>query len=153
MKPSRLPKLRGIALALLGFAGGAAAQERVDLPSPFPFEATMQRLEAGLRAAGMTIFTRIDHQAAANQVALAMPPTQVLVYGNPRGGTPLMLQHPALALDLPLRVLVREDGEHRVWVSYHPAKDWAARQGLSAKQVQALGKGEAVIGQALSARP
>lgn len=148
MKSPRPSPLRGIALALLAFTGSASAQERVDLASAHPFAATVQRLELGLRDAGMTVFARLDHQAAAHQAGLAMPPTLVLVYGNPRGGTPLMLQRPALALDLPLRVLVREDAERRVWVSYHPAADWAPRQGLSTTQLQGLARAEAVLARA-----
>jgi len=152
MKASIRSSMFACATVLLAFAGGASAQDRVDLPSPLPFAATVQRLEARLREADMTVFARLDHQAAAHQAGLTLPPTLVLVYGNPRGGTPLMQQHPELSLDLPLRVLVREDPQHRVWVSYHPAKAWARRQGLSEEQSRTLGKSEAVIAKAVSPR-
>jgi uncharacterized protein (DUF302 family) len=79
--------------------------------SNFSFVETLKRLEDAIAAAGMTIFARIDHAAAA-PAELVMPPTMVLIYGNPRGGTPIMLKVPLTALELPLRVLLREqDGQ------------------------------------------
>ena len=79
--------------------------------SDFSFVETLKRLEDAIAAAGMTIFARIDHAAAAPE-ELVMPPTTVLIYGNPRGGTPIMLKVPLTALELPLRVLLREqDGQ------------------------------------------
>jgi len=68
----------------------------------------------------MTVFARIDHAAGAKEAGMTMPPTVVLLYGNPRGGTPIMLASPLAALDLPLRVLVREDNEGHSLVSFHP---------------------------------
>ncbi len=68
----------------------------------------------------MTVFARIDHAAGAQAVGMTMPPTIVLMYGNPRGGTPIMLAAPRAALDLPLRVLVREDADGRAIVSFYP---------------------------------
>ena len=101
------------------------------------FTATVASLEQGIERAGLTIFARIDHAGAARDVSLTMPPTLVLIYGSPRGGTPIMLATPHAALDLPLRVLVREDRDGQVLISFHPidrvlreagvAKDLAAR--------------------------
>ena len=88
--------------------------------SAYAFAATLARLEQAIESAGLTVFARIDHRSAARDVGLTMPPTLVLIYGNPRGGTPIMLAAPRAALDLPLRVLVREDGEGRVLVGFHP---------------------------------
>src|SRR4051812_10903549 len=85
------------------------AQGVESFASPYGFAETLDRLEATLRAKGIDVFAKIDHAAAATGVGLSMPPTVVLVFGSPRGGTPLMLEQPLLALDLPLRVLVRED--------------------------------------------
>ena len=84
------------------------------------FAATVTRLEQTIAQAGLTIFARIDHAGAARDVGLTMPPTLVLIYGNPRGGTPIMLAAPQAALDLPLRVVVREDRDGRVLVGFHP---------------------------------
>ena len=84
------------------------------------FAPTLDRLVRAIETAGMTVFARIDHAAGAREVGMAMPPTVVLIYGNPRGGTPIMLAAPQAALDLPLRVLVREDADGRTRVSFHP---------------------------------
>jgi uncharacterized protein (DUF302 family) len=88
--------------------------------SPVPFDATMKRLEQAIEGAGMTVFARIDHAAGARDAGMAMPPTVVLLYGNPRGGTPIMLAAPRTALDLPLRVLVREGPDATTIVSFYP---------------------------------
>ena len=79
-----------------------------EIVTPLGFEATLARVIDAIADAGLTVFARIDHAQGAAQVGLAMPPTVVLLYGNPRGGTPIMLAAPGAALDLPLRVLVRE---------------------------------------------
>ena len=78
------------------------------IKSSYPPEATMSRLEAAVKAKGLEVFARIDHAAAARTVGMQMPPTLVVLFGNPRAGTPLMLEAPDLAIDLPLRLLVRE---------------------------------------------
>ena len=87
--------------------------------SAHDFAETVSRLEQAIEKTGLTVFARLDHQGAARDVGLTMPPTLVLIYGNPRGGTPIMLAAPRAALDLPLRVLVRED-QGRVLVGFHP---------------------------------
>jgi uncharacterized protein (DUF302 family) len=79
------------------------------IQSKFSFTDTLTNLKAVLEGHGFTIFAVIDHQAAARSVGLEMPPTTVLIYGNPEGGTPLMIAAPDFALELPLRVLVREE--------------------------------------------
>lgn len=76
--------------------------------SSLAFAPTVQRLKDAIANAGMTVFASIDHAAGAREVGMEMPPTIVMLYGNPRGGTPIMLAAPHTALDLPLRVLVRE---------------------------------------------
>ena len=98
----------------------SAGVDPVEIVGAFGFAETMDRLIAAITAAGMTVFARIDHAAGARSVGLAMPPTEVLIYGNPKGGTPIMLAAPRAALDLPLRVLVREQ-DGRVLVAFHPA--------------------------------
>lgn len=85
------------------------------------FDATLDRLAKAIERAGLTIFARIDHAAGARDANLAMPPTVVLIYGHAKGGTPIMLAAPQAALDLPLRVLVREDAGGRTLVAFHPA--------------------------------
>jgi uncharacterized protein (DUF302 family) len=99
--------------------------------SAFPFDATLQRLEAAMAAAGLSIFARIDHAEGARSVGLSMPPTIVLLYGNPRGGTPIMQAEPRAALDLPLRVLVRQTPDGAVIVSHRPARAVLLSLGLA----------------------
>jgi uncharacterized protein (DUF302 family) len=82
-----------------------------------PFDATIQTLLTAILAAHMRLFARIDHGAVAAAAGLRMPPTVVLLFGNPIGGTPAMLAAPRAALELPLRILVREDDNGRVTTS------------------------------------
>jgi uncharacterized protein (DUF302 family) len=97
---------------------GQANSDVAESTSPFSFQATVDRLVAAIEGAGMTLFARIDHAANALQAGLSMPPAIVLIYGNAKGGTPIMLAAPRTALDLPLRVLVRED-DGRTLVAFH----------------------------------
>jgi uncharacterized protein (DUF302 family) len=92
----------------------------VEYLSDLDFAATLARLVQRIEAAGMTVFARIDHAAGAREVGMEMPPTVVLLYGNPKGGTPIMQAVPQTALDLPLHVLVREDAEKRARIAFHP---------------------------------
>ncbi len=92
----------------------------VEHASPLGFDATLDRLAKAIERAGLTIFARIDHAAGARDAGLVMPPTVVLIYGHAKGGTPIMLAAPQAALDLPLRVLVREDADGRTLVAFHP---------------------------------
>ena len=89
----------------------------VNLSSPHSVEQTVRRLVGVLEQAGMTMFARIDQQGAAEAVGLTMPPMTLILFGNPRAGTPLMQAYPTLAIDLPLKALVWEDPDGRVWVS------------------------------------
>jgi len=92
----------------------------MERPSKIPFGPTLERLVNTIEAAGMMVFAKIDHSAGAREINAKMPPTVVLIYGHPRGGTPIILAEPRAALDLPLRVLVREDTEGQTQVSFHP---------------------------------
>ncbi|AIE08486.1 DUF302 domain-containing protein [Salmonella enterica subsp. enterica serovar Infantis] len=97
---------------------------------------------------GLVLFGEFDHARAAQNVNLKMPPTTVLVFGNPKGGTPLMLAHPELALDLPFRVLISQQADGRTLVSYHPAET-LQRYGLDAADIQALKKLEQLVEKSL----
>ena len=101
-----------------------------ELISAAPFTQTLDRLVKAIETAGMIVFARIDHAAGARAAGLAMPPTTVLIYGHPKGGTPIMLATPAAALDLPLRVLVREDGVGRTAVAFHPVAAMLRQAGV-----------------------
>ncbi|MGH7102183.1 MAG: DUF302 domain-containing protein [Acetobacteraceae bacterium] len=97
-----------------------SSAETVEHTSPVAFEATIERLVNAISTAGLKVFDRIDHAALAREAGMEMPPTTVLVYGHPRGGTPVMLAAPLAALDLPLRVLVRERADGRTVIALHP---------------------------------
>lgn len=91
----------------------------VHLRSRHSVPETLQRLESVLRAHGLAIFARVDHSGEAEKVGLKMPPTQVLIFGSPTAGTPLMVAAPTLAIDLPLKALAWEDADGAVWLSYN----------------------------------
>lgn len=83
-----------------------------------------------LQAQGLAIFCRIDQSGEAEKAGLKMPPTQVIIFGNPKGGTPLMIASPTVAIDLPLRALIWEDGEGRIWVSYNSSEYLGQRHNI-----------------------
>ncbi|POT58571.1 hypothetical protein C3432_11860 [Citrobacter amalonaticus] len=112
--------------------------------SAFDYQHTRERLLNAVSDNGLTLFGEFDHAKAAHDVGLNMPPTTVLVFGNPKGGTPLMLAHPDLALDLSFRVLISQQPDGQVHVSYHPAEE-LQRNGLDAASVQMLKKLEQLV--------
>jgi uncharacterized protein (DUF302 family) len=95
--------------------------------SRFGPKETMDRLEAEIRAQGMTVFARIDHAAGAAEVELTLRPTELIIFGNARGGTPLMQAVQTVGIDLPLKALVWEDAGGKTWLSYNEP-GWIARR-------------------------
>jgi uncharacterized protein (DUF302 family) len=91
----------------------------------------MDRLEAEIRAQGMTVFARIDHAAGAAQVGLTLAPTELIIFGNARGGTPLMQSAQTVGIDLPLKALVWEDASGTTWLSYNEPSWIAHRHGVA----------------------
>lgn len=91
----------------------------ISQPSPYSVTETIDRLVATLQTKGITIFARIDQQAEAEKVGLSLRPTQLLLFGNPQAGTPLMVAEPTIALDLPLKILAWEATDGKVWLSYN----------------------------------
>lgn len=89
------------------------------LSSRYSVTETVARLESLLNAQGIKIFCVIDHSGEAEKAGLKMRPTQVVIFGNPKGGTPLMLASPSVAIDLPLKALIWEDIDGKVWLSYN----------------------------------
>jgi uncharacterized protein (DUF302 family) len=87
----------------------------------------MDRLEAEIRAHGMTVFARIDHAAGAAEVGLTLAPTELIIFGNARGGTPLMQSVQTVGIDLPLKALVWEDTAGKTWISYNEPS-WIAQR-------------------------
>jgi uncharacterized protein (DUF302 family) len=106
------------------------AQGLVTLESSFGPQDTLSRLEAAVRAKGMTVFARIDHAAGATAAGLSLRPTEVLVFGNAKAGTPLMHAVQTIGLDLPLRALVWQDASGKTWLSYNDPAWLAERHGL-----------------------
>jgi len=104
----------------------------VTIPSQFGPKDTMDRLEAAIRSQGMQVFARIDHAAGAAKAGLALRPTELLIFGNARAGTPLMQVAPTVAIDLPLKALVWEDASGNTWLSYNEPGWLAQRHGLGA---------------------
>ena len=100
---------------------------------------TTNRLEAEVRAKGMTVFARIDHAAGAAEVGLSLRPTEVLIFGNARGGTPLMQAEQTIGIDLPLKVLVWQDAAGDTWLAYNDPGWLAKRHGLGDAAQQAVG--------------
>lgn len=90
---------------------------------------TIDRFENDMKSKGMTIFARIDHAAGAKAVGLTLRPTELLIFGNAKAGTPLMQSHQTLGIDLPLKVLAWEDAAGKVWLSYNEPVWLAARHG------------------------
>lgn len=119
--------------------------------SAYSHAETLARLRTTLEGAGFRIFATIDHRAAALSVGLDMPPATVLVYGNPKGGTALMLAAPDFALELPLRVLVREGEGGAVTVTYNPSATLEGRHGLPAGMAARLAPAETLIANAVAA--
>jgi uncharacterized protein (DUF302 family) len=91
----------------------------IHISSPYPFGETFKRVESLLQEKGLKIFCVIDHSGEAEKAGLQMHPTQVILFGSPKGGTPLMVASPTLAIDLPLKALIWEDAGGKVWVSYN----------------------------------
>jgi len=94
----------------------------VHVPSKYSVEETCQRLESLVKSRGLTVFALIDFSGDAARVGLRMRTTQLLIFGNPKSGTPLMIASPSIALDLPLKALAWEDAQGKVWLSYNAAE-------------------------------
>jgi uncharacterized protein (DUF302 family) len=91
---------------------------------------TVGTVKSLLQSKGVTLFAVVDHSGEAAKAGLKMPNTKLLIFGNPKGGTPLMLATPSIAIDLPLKILVAEDGEGKVWISFNSPEYLAERHGL-----------------------
>src|SRR5271156_1161637 len=124
-------------LLLLAFVLPAAADNAVykkngivDVPSNHSVDQTVDKLKGLLQSKGIPLFIVIDHSGEAAKVGMKMPPTKLLIFGSPKAGTPLMLAAPSVALDLPLKILVSEDSQGKVWLSYNSLEYLKERHGL-----------------------
>lgn len=111
----------------------------ITISSGYGPKETMDRLEAEIKAKGMTVFARIDHAAGAAEAGLPLRPTELLIFGNAKAGTPLMQANQAIGIDLPLKALVFEDAAGKVWLSYNEPHWLAQRHGIAdAKTIDAM---------------
>ena len=103
----------------------------IHTPSNHSIDQTVERLKRILEAKGATLFALVDHSGAAEKAGMRMPPTKLLIFGSPKAGTPIMLATPSVAIDLPLKILIWEDSEGKVWVSYNSTEYLQERHGIS----------------------
>lgn len=108
----------------------------VALRGSLSVDQTVEKLEHALQAKGVKLFALIDHSGEAEKAGMKMPPTKLLIFGNPKAGTPLMLASPGIAIDLPLKILVSEDLSGQVWISYNDPAYLQSRHGLPQELVQ-----------------
>jgi uncharacterized protein (DUF302 family) len=121
----------------------------IDVPSPYSVPETLARLESVLRERGVSVFARVDHSGEAEKAGLKMRPTQLLIFGSPKGGTPVMVAAPSVAIDLPLKPLAWEDERGRVWLSYNAPEYLQQRHGIPADLVKNLSGASALIQKAV----
>ncbi len=108
----------------------------IDVPSRYSVTGTLARLQTILKEKAITVFALVDHSGEAEKAGLKMRPTQLLIFGNPKSGTPLMVAAPRLAIDLPLKALAWQDEEGQVWLSYNSPEYLRERHGFPAELVK-----------------
>jgi uncharacterized protein (DUF302 family) len=126
----------------------AANKGLIDIPSHHSVEQTVERLKNILQSKGVTLFASIDHSGEAEKVGMKMRPTKLLIFGNPKAGTPLMLAAPSTAIDLPLKILVWGDSDGKVWVTYNSPEFLRERHGLPPDLMQNVSIVEALAANA-----
>jgi uncharacterized protein (DUF302 family) len=119
-----------VTLAAVSAGAVQAAGNVVTKPSKYSVSETIDRIERAVTAKGMKIFARIDHGGEAKKVVLEMRPTELLIFGNPKGGTALMLSRPTAAIDLPMKALAWEDKDGKVWFAYNSPELLHERHGV-----------------------
>ena len=120
----------------------------VTIPSHQSVDGTVEKLEQILQAKGVKLFALVDHSEEAEKAGLHMRATKLLIFGNPKAGTPLMIASPSIAIDLPLKILVAEDSQGKVWISYNDPAYLQARHGLPAELVPTIAVVEALAAKA-----
>ncbi len=121
----------------------------IQVASKYSVEETVRKLEAAFIAKGMQVFAVIDHSGEAERVGLQMRPTKVVIFGSPKGGTPLMVAAPSVAIDLPLKALVAEDAEGKTSVTYNDPEYLKERHGVPDDLIRNLAGAGALIGKAV----
>jgi uncharacterized protein (DUF302 family) len=121
----------------------------VEIASRYSFDETVERLQAAFKEKGMQVFAVIDHSGEAEKVGLKMRPTKVVIFGSPKGGTPLMVAAPSVAIDLPLKALVAEGADGKVTVTYNAPEYLQQRHGVPAELIKNLAGAGAVMAKAV----
>jgi uncharacterized protein (DUF302 family) len=121
----------------------------ISQPSPYSVPETVKRLEKVLQEKGITLFAKIDHAAEAEKAKMKMRPAQLLIFGSPKGGTPIMNTAPLSAIDLPVKALIWQDAKSKVWLSYNSPSYLKERHGLSNEVIKPIDTINKVIQQAL----
>src|SRR5258707_5272081 len=111
----------------------------IDIPSNHSVDETVTKLEGILQAKGIALFALVDHSGEAAKAGMKMRPTKLLIFGNPKAGTPVMLAAPSSAIDLPLKILVWEDAQGKVWVTYNSPVYLQERHSLPPELLQNIG--------------
>jgi len=118
----------------------------IDKPTSHSVDETVEKLKGVLRDKGITLFALIDHSGEAEKVGIKMRPTKLLIFGSPKAGTPLMLTAPSSAIDLPLKILIWEDAQGKVWVSYNSPAYLQERHNLAQQLLPNIGAVETLAG-------
>jgi len=121
----------------------------VSIPSHYSMQETIERLQSAVVAKRLQIFALIDHSGEAQKVGLKMPATKVIIFGSPKSGTPLMLAAPSLAIDLPLKVLIAEDANGKVSVTYNDPEYLGKRHRIPADLIKNIAGAGALIAKAV----
>jgi len=121
----------------------------IDSPSPYSVPDTLARLESILKERGVSVFACVDHSGEAAKAGLAMRPTQLLIFGSPKGGTPLMVAAPSVAIDLPLKALAWEDERGKVWLSYNDPEYLQQRHGFPVELLKNIAEVSALLQKAV----
>ena len=121
----------------------------LQVTSPYTVDETVTRLESVLADRGVRVFALIDHSGEAEKIGMKMRPTKLVIFGNPKGGTPVMVAAPTLAIDLPLKALVWEDEGGKVWVSYNSPEYLQQRHGVPEDLIKNIAVAGALVAKAV----
>jgi uncharacterized protein (DUF302 family) len=146
---ARMKLLRWILMAAAVIGPDASADSGIEnVASNYSVAETIDRLESLVKSKQLTVFARIDFSGDAAKAGLSMPPTQLLIFGNPKAGTPLMQAVPSAAIDLPLKALAWQDSSGRVWLSYNAPEYLRQRHGLPIELLPNIAGIKALVEQA-----
>lgn len=127
---------------------GAQNNGIVSQPGNHSVDQTVEKLKSILQSKGVNLFAVVDHSGEAEKVGMEMPPTKLLIFGSPKAGTPLMLAAPSIAIDLPLKILVSQDAQGKVWLSYNSPEYLKDRHGLPPELLQNIAVVETLVAKA-----